>query len=261
MKYQVNKRAIHQNYFSGGSPLMEKKSWWNRVLDTAQHGLSAAGMVPGFGAIPDALNSLVSGGRIIHAKRHGLDASEYAQDLAFNMAAIVPGAGQAATLAKYAHKGSKIAKGLVKADKALASASVVKGLQNIGKAAKYTVKGKKIKGGTEMLRHGKAFKAVGGDTMIEKGARGIYNFGFKNQGLVAKSAPKAVQAGAKVFSGIGAKKAYELGSDIAAVDKQNKRERMDEAIIKNIEDPNKVYAGDSDTNPKPTIRSRGMNRV
>ena len=42
MKYQVNKRAVHQNYFSKGSPLMEKKK--RSIMEN---------MVPKFGALPN----------------------------------------------------------------------------------------------------------------------------------------------------------------------------------------------------------------
>tara|TARA_R100001244_G_C5119672_1_gene123203 strand:- start:41 stop:643 length:603 start_codon:yes stop_codon:yes gene_type:complete len=45
MKYKVNKRAVHQNYFSGDSPLMEKKS--RSIMEN---------MVPKFGALPDKIS-------------------------------------------------------------------------------------------------------------------------------------------------------------------------------------------------------------
>lgn len=168
---------------SHNSPL--NKSWWSWGVDRFQDVLSVAGMIPGVGAIPDAVNAGISGVRAGYNELVGDDEArnEALVNLAFNSAAIIPGAGQAATAAKWARaganasKGAKIAskgvKGLVKADLALKNNPVIKTLQGFGKLGKST---------------GKTSERVIKDT-----GKKLFNFGFHKKGLV----PKALQTGIK----------------------------------------------------------------
>ena len=80
-----------------------------KALNYTQDALSVAGTVPLFGAVADVANTAISGARV--AGSAGLGDKEAtkknAKDLAWNAAAIVPGAGQAATAAKFANRGIK----------------------------------------------------------------------------------------------------------------------------------------------------------
>ena len=77
-------------------PLGENSGWgW---LDSTQAALDGAGMFPGLGIFPDAANTLISLGRGNWS------------DAGFNALAMIPIAGQAATVGKYANKGRKLLK-------------------------------------------------------------------------------------------------------------------------------------------------------
>jgi len=79
------------------------------VLDYTQDGLSVLGTIPGVGAVADVANTAISGARV--AGSAALDDQEAVkkntEDLAWNAAAIVPGAGQFATAAKFANRANK----------------------------------------------------------------------------------------------------------------------------------------------------------
>lgn len=117
----------------GHSPL--KNKW----LDYAQTGLTAVGMIPGFGNAADGVNAAISGGRAGYAKMTGdkAGAKKYAKDLAVNLAAMVPGAGLAVGATKLASKSAKTAKALKTAN-------------NLKKAKETVVKGKKVRDKVKM---------------------------------------------------------------------------------------------------------------
>tara|TARA_R100001230_G_C5647027_1_gene152510 strand:- start:513 stop:1070 length:558 start_codon:yes stop_codon:yes gene_type:complete len=117
------------------------KSRRRGFLDWAQDGLTAAGMIPGVGAIPDLVNTVVSAGRAGYAGITGDKeaAKEHLVNLGLNLAAAVPVAGQAAGATKLARSANKIQKGVKNIIPDLAEVSV-----KAGKAQKYGVKG--IKG-------------------------------------------------------------------------------------------------------------------
>ena len=76
---------------SNATTINEKKSW----LDNVQTGLSAAGLTPGIGLVPDAANTLISGARAGYAKLTGGDTAEHLKNMAINAGSMVPGVGQA----------------------------------------------------------------------------------------------------------------------------------------------------------------------
>ena len=80
-----------------------------KALDYGQDALSIAGMLPVIGNVADAVNTGISGARITGSTALGdTDAiKDNTKNLAWNAAAMIPGAGQAATAAKFA---SRIAK-------------------------------------------------------------------------------------------------------------------------------------------------------
>ena len=59
--------ALHKQY--GSSPMKKGKS--DDILDKVQTGLTAAGLTPGVGVIPDLINVGVSGARTVGAKLTG----------------------------------------------------------------------------------------------------------------------------------------------------------------------------------------------
>lgn len=85
------------------------------VLDGIQLALDAAGLVPGFGAIPDLLNASIS------ALRGDWGAA------GLSVLAAVPVIGDAATAAKFAQKGVKAAKAVKKAEKVNKTTDIAKG--------------------------------------------------------------------------------------------------------------------------------------
>jgi len=101
----------------------EKSSSW---LDWVQDGLTVAGAVPLIGNVADGVNTLVSGGRAIHAGVTGSgDVKRHLGNMALNAGSMIPAVGQGLAGAKIAAKVT---------DKAM----------KVGKAAKT---GKKIKRG------------------------------------------------------------------------------------------------------------------
>ena len=183
---------INQNNVKKDS---ESKGWGSWLLDRGQDILSVAGMVPGLGAIPDALNTAVSGTRLIYNKAIGDEAGvkEAGFNMALNAAAIIPGAGQAATAAKFANrlgKGTKIAKAVVKKsqgtgitskllkgsiglDKKLGNMKLMKGVKNLGVN---TATGKTS------------------EKIIKKGGKKAFDFAFNKKGLVPKALTNALKS-------------------------------------------------------------------
>ena len=175
---------INQNNVKKDS---ESKGWGSWLLDRGQDVLSVAGMVPGLGAIPDALNTAVSGGRLAYNTAIGDKAGmkEAGFNLALNAAAIIPGAGQAATAAKFANRARKSIKGADKVldvykgvDSAIASSKVVKGIKNIG------AKGKRyVKNAQPLYQNDNALTSVG---------KKAFNFATQKKGLVPKTLQKGI---------------------------------------------------------------------
>ena len=85
------------------------------VLDGIQLALDAAGLAPGVGAIPDLLNAS------IYALRGDWGAA------GLSVLAAVPIIGDAATAAKFAQKGVKVAKAVKKAEKVNKTTDIAKG--------------------------------------------------------------------------------------------------------------------------------------
>ena len=85
----------------------------NKALDYTQTTLSAAGLTPAVGIIPDAINTAISAGRTGHATITGDDdaAKKYGTSLALNAASMVPVAGQAAGVASLANDAVNYASG------------------------------------------------------------------------------------------------------------------------------------------------------
>ena len=76
-----------------------------KALNYTQDALSVAGAIPVVGAVADVANTAISGARVAGSAAVGDKEAtkKNAKDLAWNAAAIVPGAGQAATAAKFAN--------------------------------------------------------------------------------------------------------------------------------------------------------------
>lgn len=139
---------------------------WKDTLDAAQTGLTAAGMIPGFGNIADGINTAVSGGRAGYASLTGNkgDAKKYRNDMLLNAAMMVPGAGQLVAGTKLA-KGTKNVYNAVKNSNKVVN-KVAKGGENVVKA------GNKIyKGNTKS----KKTYGVVGDPSSGKNASTYYN--------------------------------------------------------------------------------------
>jgi hypothetical protein len=77
----------------------------NKALDYSQTTLSAAGLTPAVGIIPDAINTAISAGRTGHAAITGdTEATKkYGTSLALNAASMIPVAGQAAGVTSLAN--------------------------------------------------------------------------------------------------------------------------------------------------------------
>ena len=80
----------------------EKSSSW---LDWAQDALTVAGTIPLVGNVADGVNTLVSGGRAIHAGVTGSgDAYKHLGNMALNAGSMIPAVGQGFAGAKIAAK-------------------------------------------------------------------------------------------------------------------------------------------------------------
>ena len=80
----------------------EKSSnnWWDYTSDV----LTAGGMVPGFGAVPDIINTVGNLGAAGYSAVTGGDTKKYLTNAALSAAAIIPVAGQAVSGGKLAGK-------------------------------------------------------------------------------------------------------------------------------------------------------------
>jgi len=77
---------------------------WKDALDAGQLALTAGGMVPGWGIVPDAINTVVSGGRAAYAKATGNkeETNKHMLNMGLNAAMMIPAAGQAVASSKLA---------------------------------------------------------------------------------------------------------------------------------------------------------------
>ena len=102
-------------------------------LDGVTDALTVAGMVPGFGIIPDAANTLLNLGRAGVAAVTGGDTSKYLGNAALAGFAMVPGLGQGVSgtklAAKVLPKTVKAVKGLDTSSKVLKAGKVAKNIK------------------------------------------------------------------------------------------------------------------------------------
>ena len=122
------------------SPFKQGGKGWDRL----QTGLSFAGTI-----LPaaDALNALVSGGRAVHAKKHGTpeDVKKHTIAMGINAAAIIPGVGEA-------YKAIKGAKGIKK---------LTETGKQLGKRTEFLKQGKEaVKTGKDIIQTIKTGKGV-----------------------------------------------------------------------------------------------------
>tara|TARA_R110001592_G_scaffold261161_1_gene525967 strand:+ start:115 stop:501 length:387 start_codon:yes stop_codon:yes gene_type:complete len=84
---------------------------WKKAMDHGQTALTVAGLTPGVGIIPDALNTLVSGGRAAYEGIRGnkKEAKKHLTNVAVNAGTMIPGIGQGVASGKLAMKGLKAA--------------------------------------------------------------------------------------------------------------------------------------------------------
>ena len=100
------------------------------TMDKVQDSLTVAGMTPGLGFFPDALNTVISAGRGAYNYATGDTERANSQmgDLALNAASMIPAAGQAAAglkLAKTANKINKVIKPVKGVKKAKAAYNLI----------------------------------------------------------------------------------------------------------------------------------------
>ena len=100
------------------------------TFDKFQDGLTAAGLIPGVGAVPDTINTLISAGRGAYNYATGDTERAKSQmgDLALNAASIIPVVGQGAGAAKLAKSAVKISDPAYKAYKGVKKAKKIKAL-------------------------------------------------------------------------------------------------------------------------------------
>ena len=100
------------------------------TFDKLQDTLTTAGLIPGVGAVPDAINTVISGGRAAYNYATGDTQRAKSQmgDLALNAASIIPVAGQGAGIAKLAKSAVKISDPAYKAYKGVKKAKKIKAL-------------------------------------------------------------------------------------------------------------------------------------
>lgn len=104
----------------------EKSGSW---LDWAQDALTVAGTIPLVGNVADGVNTLVSGGRAIHAGVTGSgDAYKHLGNMALNAGSMIPAVGQGFAGAKIAAKVS---------DKALKAGKIAKTVKKAKTGGKY----------------------------------------------------------------------------------------------------------------------------
>lgn len=96
------------------------------TMDKVQDALTVGGLTPGFGIIPDAVNTVISAGRAGYNFLTGDTerAKSQAGDLALNAASMIPIAGHAAGAAKIAKTANKLQKSMKVAKKGKAAYNV-----------------------------------------------------------------------------------------------------------------------------------------
>jgi len=89
-----------------------KKSTSNKFWDNTQNWLTGAGLVPAWGIVPDAANTIISGVRTGYNKIIGdeEEAKRHATNTGINATTMIPGVGQGVGLAKLAAIGHKMNK-------------------------------------------------------------------------------------------------------------------------------------------------------
>ena len=106
----VRQRVDATRQMQGGGPVEEEPAEEGRgLMDYIHGGLDVAGMVPGFGVIPDIANAALYGGEALLAGDEP-SRSEALALMGLSGAAAIPIAGQAATAGKWAVKSAKGAK-------------------------------------------------------------------------------------------------------------------------------------------------------
>tara|TARA_R110002050_G_scaffold7035_1_gene28063 strand:+ start:4130 stop:6463 length:2334 start_codon:yes stop_codon:yes gene_type:complete len=100
------------------------------TFDKLQDTLTTAGLIPGVGAVPDAINTVISGGRAAYNYATGDTQRAKSQmgDLALNAASIIPVAGQGAGIAKLAKSAIKVSDPAYKTYKGVKKAKKIKAL-------------------------------------------------------------------------------------------------------------------------------------
>jgi hypothetical protein len=100
------------------------------TLDKFQDGLTAAGLIPTIGAVPDTINTLISAGRGAYNYATGDTERAKSQmgDLALNAASIIPVVGQGAGAAKLAKSAIKLSDPAYKGYKGVKKAKKIKAL-------------------------------------------------------------------------------------------------------------------------------------
>lgn len=135
-----------------GKPVPKKSPLefdWKNALDNAQTGIMGAGMIPAVGNVADLVNAGISGGRAAYHKYKGnnKEALKHSGNVALNLAAAVPVAGQAVAGTRLAVKaGSKVAKGVGAVKKVKKAKEIVKRSKQANDAI--TKKNKEIKNST-----------------------------------------------------------------------------------------------------------------
>ncbi len=114
-----NKKAVEE----------KSSSWFDGISDA----LTVAGMVPGLGIIPDAINTVANLGAAGYSALTGGDTGKYLTNAALAGGAMIPGVGQGVSgtklAAKVLPKTVKAVKGLDKTSKVLKTGKVAKNIK------------------------------------------------------------------------------------------------------------------------------------
>ena len=135
-----------------GKPVPKKSPLefdWKNALDNVQTGIMGAGMIPAVGNVADLVNAGISGGRAAYHKYKGnnKEALKHSGNVALNLAAAVPVAGQAVAGTRLAvNAGGKIAKGVDAVKKVKKAKEIVKRSKQASDVI--TKKNKEIKNST-----------------------------------------------------------------------------------------------------------------
>ena len=150
---------------AGRSPL---HFGWKDGLDAAQLALTAGGMVPGWGIVPDALNTVVSGGRAAYAKVKGNkeETNKHMLNMGLNAAMMIPAAGQAVASSKLALNAAGKTKKVLDATKKVTDITT-----KVVKGNKYGTNSTKVGNLTKKLIVGKgnknAYNLVSGKGVVK----------------------------------------------------------------------------------------------